>query len=175
MAGKEYLPFFLVIAILSIPFAYPYLSDAYDNLKIRFLLDPYYEDMILNRQHYVIAEVEGMSMYPTIKDGDLVVVMLKTHPQFNLSVGDIIVYLPVSRAGQLPFAEYFVEHRVLIAHRILKIYDTGTTKYYLVKGDNNPYEDPWTITDQDIIGKVVKIIPLESITPEIKEKLFEMW
>ena len=101
--------------------------------------------------------------------------MLRNHPDFQVRLGDIVVYLPVSRAGWYPFAQMFVKDKIYIAHRVLSIYNLGDRSLYMVKGDNNPKEDPWTITDEDIFGKVIKIIPSELVDPDTKKELLERW
>lgn len=73
-----------------------------------------------------IAVVEGKSMFPTLREGDLVFIV-KTPPN-RIHEGDIIVY------------EY---HGKYIVHRVIEVIKEGDTYYYVTKGDNNPIPDPY--------------------------------
>jgi len=103
-----------------------------------------------------LAAVTSGSMTPTIKQGDLLVV--EGVNTSNLQVGNIIVYKTTDPylGGEL------------IVHRIVKIdiYD-GRVIGYVTKGDNNPvpdneagFEPPTGIPPQDVVGKVIFVIPL---------------
>ena len=75
-----------------------------------------------------LAVVEGRSMHPLLRDGDLVIVV-KEKPQ-DIRVGDIIVYKT--------FDGRFIIHRVIGVEVYKGMY------YYRTKGDNritNPVED----------------------------------
>lgn len=88
------------------------------------------------RNDFFTAEVHGNSMYPTIEDGDYVLVV-KT---YNISVNDIIVFFDEDTGKY-------------IAHRVVSIEDNTI----LTKGDNNNFYDD-EITKREIIGKVIKIM-----------------
>src|SRR5690606_17163844 len=81
--------------------------------------------------------VSGTSMEPELHTGDLVVL----RPRDHYRVGDIVAYeVPADQPGG--------GHQVI--HRIIAEGD-GT---YVLQGDNRTEVDPWTITDDDIIGTV---------------------
>ncbi len=92
--------------------------------------------------------VDGVSMLPTLVEGDLVVV--QNVPMSEVKLGDIIVYnSPCSTSG------FSVIHRVV-----------GTQGGGLIsKGDNNPATDQaWGIADSPITqdclaGKVTYVVP----------------
>lgn len=102
------------------------------------------------------AAVTSNSMTPTIKQGDLLVV--EGVNTSALHVGDIIVYKTTD-----PYLS-----GELIVHRIVKVYSVnGEIVGYVTKGDNNPqpdnvagFEPPTGIPPQDVVGKVVFVIPL---------------
>jgi len=94
--------------------------------------------------------VVGNSMYPTLKDGDLIVVK-KVNPN-ELSVGDIIVY------------ESPLDPESRIVHRIIEIVSYNPPAFR-VKGDNRDTPDPWIVTSDMIIGKVIYSVPKIGIIP----------
>jgi len=79
--------------------------------------------------------IHGNSMYPTYREGDLVV----TRRQASYGVGEIIAY-------RVPEGQVGSGH--LVIHRIVRSSDTG----FVVKGDHNQYEDPWRPKAGDIVG-----------------------
>jgi signal peptidase len=75
--------------------------------------------------------VTGVSMEPTIHDGDLVV----TRAQDSYGIGDVVA---------------FDTGTAVVIHRIIGgSGDTG----FVVQGDNNPAVDSWHPTTDDIVGK----------------------
>lgn len=92
--------------------------------------------------------VEGVSMLPTLEDGDLVVIAQT--PVSDIHVGDIIVYgSPCSSSG------------LSVIHRVVGSLGGG----FITKGDNNLANDQVEriavspITPNCIEGKVVFVIP----------------
>lgn len=80
---------------------------------------------------YVI--VDGRSMEPTYRDGDLVIV----RAQESYEVGEIVAYEP--DIGQ-PFR---------VIHRVVAVTDEGQ---YITQGDNREQPDGWLATDANIFG-----------------------
>ncbi len=93
------------------------------------------------------------SMYPTLKINDIIVV--KNIQPDEIKVGDIIVF----RSPLNP--------DIPIVHRVVDIGMTGGRKFFITKGDNNPTRDPWTVTPDMIIGKVIYVIPQIGFIPKI--------
>lgn len=93
------------------------------------------------------------SMEPTLNIGDLLILQgvadsekVNAHPEN----GDIIVF------RQPTNPDVFIVHRA-----IGKSQDLANGEYYLrTKGDNNSSADPWKVTEDHLIGKVVWRIPL---------------
>lgn len=85
--------------------------------------------------------IQSGSMEPTIMTGDLIV----AHKNSNYAERDVVTFI-----GE--------DHRV-VTHRILKISGSGEYKSFLTKGDANRSEDEGTITQDDVLGKVVLVIP----------------
>ncbi len=92
--------------------------------------------------------VTGVSMLPTLEEGDLVVIEQTTMASVN--VGDIIVYGPPCSASGFS-----------VIHRVVGSTDGG----FVTKGDNNPGTDLTEsiavspITQGCIEGKVVFVVP----------------
>ena len=83
------------------------------------------------------AIVNGVSMVPTFRQGDLVIV--RRHAAYQ--VGEIIAYrIPEGEPGG----------GAIIIHRIVGgSPDTG----FLTKGDNKPAADVWRPTENDVLGE----------------------
>jgi signal peptidase I len=90
-----------------------------------------------NKEYFYASTSMGTSMYPTIKQGDTLLIMEKEHPDFTINVGDILVY---ERNG------------TAIAHRVVGRYMCCG---FFVKGDNSQIIE--TIYYDQVIGKVVEI------------------
>jgi signal peptidase I len=89
----------------------------------------------------VVFPVQGISMQPTIVEGDLAIVQ-----PVNIStvhIGDIVVY----RDGPID-----------VIHRVVKIEGTGSNIVLTVKGDNNPFPDSAAVTSSVLVGRVEVIV-----------------
>ena len=103
-------------------------------------LDPTLIQTLEEHPEYLYASVgAGTSMYPEIKNGDILIIQKKDSPVFSINIGDIIVFKDLNGKN--------------VAHRVVGI----NNNKYLVKGDNLPEPDGFVEYD-DIIGKVVDII-----------------
>ena len=94
------------------------------------------------------------SMSPTINYGDAV--MVYRAPFDSLQAGDIIIFNdPRGNVGAT-------------IHRIVAVEDDGSgSTYILTKGDNNvtnPVIDPWKVTQQYYLSKVLIVLPLVGYT-----------
>lgn len=87
------------------------------------------------------------SMQPTINPGDLVI----TRPvsPSELHVGDIILY-----EVHLGNATYKITHRIVAIRT-----DKNGRYYFLTKGDNRKYTDPWRVYPEQVVGRVILVIP----------------
>lgn len=90
---------------------------------------------------YVI--VHGLSMNPTYKSGDLVVV----REERTYHIGEIIAY-------RIPKPSPIAGHMVI--HRVKEI----TPKGILTQGDNRTTEDEWYLHHDDIVGTARLHVPL---------------
>ncbi|NJE04150.1 signal peptidase I [Thermococcus sp. MV11] len=86
------------------------------------------------------------SMEPNINPNDLVVTRPVDPDQ--LRVGDVILYRVT--IGNSTYR---------ITHRIIAIENTSNGYYFRTKGDNRNYPDPWQVYPDQVIGKVVLVIP----------------
>ncbi|HIQ13773.1 MAG TPA: signal peptidase I [Thermoprotei archaeon] len=97
--------------------------------------------------------VVSNSMYPTLKINDIIVV--KSVSIDEVEIGDIIVF----RSPLNP--------RTPIVHRVLDILvNEQGVKMIITKGDRNLAPDPWTVTEDLLIGKVIYVIPQIGAIPK---------
>ncbi len=92
--------------------------------------------------------VDGTSMYPTLEEGDLVII--QDVSMNDVHIGDVIVY-----GGPCSYGSISVIHRVV-----------GTQGGgFITQGDNNPQSDqksgiaPSSVKQDCLIGKVYFVIP----------------
>lgn len=85
---------------------------------------------------YVITE--GTSMQPGFEEGDLAV--LRTTGDYE--PGDVAAY----QSSQL---------ETIVMHRVTRVSDGG----YVFQGDNNDFVDPETVTDEQMLGKLLLRVP----------------
>jgi signal peptidase I len=87
--------------------------------------------------------VRGTSMLPRLRTGDFVVA--EAQPSYR--VGDVVVYrVPVGEPG----AGDELIHRIVAG---------DAAAGYVMKGDNNPSPDPWTVPRGDVLGREALVIP----------------
>ncbi len=99
-----------------------------------------------------IYEVTSSSMEPGIKAESLVLVS----KQKKYEIGDVITYKTL-------------QNTTPITHRIIEIFKTQGKYFITTKGDNNENEDPYPVSQEEIIGKVFLTIPYLGSLPK---KLF---
>ncbi|MHA1581757.1 MAG: signal peptidase I [Candidatus Baldrarchaeia archaeon] len=101
-----------------------------------------------------VVVVEGVSMQPTLHEGDILIV--KGVDPEDIKIGDIIVF---ESSESTPH----ISPNRTVVHRVIDIkYDEKQGQYlYLTKGDNNktnPIPDGW-VPYKDVYGKVIFRIP----------------
>ncbi len=89
--------------------------------------------------------VVSRSMEPTIHVNDLIVVT-RASPE-DIKVGDIIVFKSPLNPD------------IYIVHRVIQVIKSDDKIYFKTKGDNNNYPDRWVVDQDDLVGKVLYIIP----------------
>ncbi|WP_048150363.1 signal peptidase I [Thermococcus sp. AM4] len=92
---------------------------------------------------YVVVLTD--SMEPKIHPGDLVVV----YPSKDVQPGDVILY-----RIEIGGTEYRIIHRVVAIRT-----DQEGRIYYVTKGDNRRYVDPWRVYPDQVLGKLLFVIP----------------
>lgn len=83
---------------------------------------------------------EGLSMWPTIKPGDVSIV--HKHPLPEDLTGQIVVFTHVD---------------LTICHRCIE--DNG--EYIWTQGDNNPLPDPFKTPKSDVLGIIIFVYPFD--------------
>jgi len=119
------------------------LLTAVSYLVVAFLLLIVVLHFVFGFQYVVILTD---SMEPHINPGDLVVT--KPVPPSELRVGDVILY--ELRVGNSTY---------LIVHRIVAVHNESGGLYFITKGDNRRYPDPWRVYPEQVKGRVVLVIP----------------
>lgn len=87
--------------------------------------------------------VEGRSMLPAYRTGDLVIAV----PRSAYGPGDVVVYT-------VPAGEPGAGGRVI--HRIVRAEPDGS---FVTRGDNNGWDDSWRPTAGDILGSAALAVP----------------
>lgn len=90
---------------------------------------------------YIPLTVESDSMKPTFKKGDLIVIK-EVDDLYDLKKGDVITYWTMIEGK-----------RVKNTHRIADIEESGSSRSFIMKGDNNAANDEDPVLPSDIIGK----------------------
>ena len=96
-------------------------------------------ESLLDDNHTLSFRMQGFSMYPTLKAGDLGYV-LKCRAN-DLTVGDLIV---------------FKQNNKLIAHRLVEIVHQNNQQVFVAKGDKNSFKDA-PFTENELVGKITSI------------------
>lgn len=93
---------------------------------------------------YSVNYISSASMFPYLHVGAMVITDTEAYDYKTTfpETGDVIVYYRHNDAG-MPVVE--------ICHRMIEHTGGG----YITKGDNNTDDDAWTVTNSDIVGKVV--------------------
>lgn len=89
----------------------------------------------------VLVRIEGGSMRPTLDLGDVI----EVNPERTPAVNDVIT---------------FVHDNTRTTHRVVRAWDAVNPsgerrKLFVTRGDANPVDDPWVVTDQQVIGVMV--------------------
>ncbi len=100
---------------------------------------------IIEIKGFAIVNVYGISMFPTIKENEKVVV----NKCDEISIDDIVVFKYFSR---------------ILVHRVVKI----EKNLLVIKGDNNNRSE--IVKKNNIIGKVIKIIGVDGKSRPILTK-----
>ena len=90
--------------------------------------------------------VSSGSMLPTLKVGDIIVIRGGGKVD-NLQVGDVIVFKQPQNGDRV------------IVHRVFRIDQIGGETGIVTKGDNNPSQDSWIVSQQHFLGRVLFHVP----------------
>ena len=105
---------------------------------------------------YPLAVVNGNSMYPIYKNGEMVIFSLNGVNVNDIPNGTDIVYVQTETG--IPMLSAITAHP--IAHQVIKrIVNQYGKVYYQTKGINNLYPDPLLVPADHILGVVVSSEP----------------
>ena len=98
-----------------------------------------------------VTVVDGTSMYPTLKKGDLVIIKGASEDELIKDFKNAKTYM------DRPIIVFYSPSGKRIIHRIysLKYDGNGNFLGFITKGDNNPTPDPYLVNTNKIIGKVI--------------------
>ncbi|MDD4969015.1 MAG: signal peptidase I [Paludibacter sp.] len=115
-------------------------------------------ESLLDDHHPINFNMQGFSMYPTLREGDRGIVE-KWNTE-ELLVGDIIV---------------FKANHKLVAHRLVRIEIREGVRLYIAKGDKNNFTDE-PFTSEALVGKMTSFQRKNSIktmdSPSMKVRAF---
>lgn len=97
------------------------------------------------RTSHPIGYIESNSMYPSYQKGDLVVIYGKKSEK--IEVNEVILF----EIEEVPNP---------VLHRVIQIKENNTGIFFRTKGDNNSYEDPWLVPEENVLGVAILRIPL---------------
>ncbi len=101
---------------------------------------------------YIIV---SQSMTPAIKVNDAIII--KRLDAKDLKVGDVVTY----------FSENPEYYGIMITHRILEKNEMNGKYSFVMKGDYNISQDPLTVSEEQVYGKVIMRIPKIGIIQEL--------
>ena len=96
-----------------------------------------------------ILVIKSDSMVPALMPHDLIIV--QSTGIDDIQVDDIITF------------DSHMQGIGIIAHRVIAIEDDDGKLGIDTKGDNVEQPDPWTVHEEDLVGKVVDVIPTMGI------------
>jgi signal peptidase I len=109
--------------------------------------------LLMATQIYPVSVVDGNSMYPTLSNGDMVLVR---GVQGNIANGSIILFIQ----GGLGVPALDALVAPVVIHRVVAIVNQSDgTVYYRTKGDNNRYPDQALVRSDHVLGVPVAAIP----------------
>jgi len=124
---------------------------------------------------YVYLSSCGISMAPTINEGDTVRVkvctngtMIKSGLQNSSDPGDIIVYCVIAAMAYIPQPK-----SMWICDRAIDKYVKNGVWYFKTKCDNSLEPDPWEVSEYSLLGIVVEVIPNKAGQNELPEPSHE--
>src|SRR5215831_6446285 len=102
---------------------------------------------------YPVATVDGNSMYPSLKNGDLVYYAAPRGPVTN---GTVIVFIQ----GETGVNSIDTLLKPIVIHRVIGFgYNPDGSLYYETKGDNNAQPDPFVTPASSILGVQTFTVP----------------
>ncbi|MCL5888398.1 MAG: signal peptidase I, partial [Candidatus Thermoplasmatota archaeon] len=112
--------------------------------------------LVLRTSTYPLAVVNGNSMYPLYRNGELVIFSLNGVNVNDIPNGTDIVYIQTETG--IPMFSAITAHP--IAHQVIKrIVNQYGNVYYQTKGINNLYPDPLLVPANHVLGVVVNSEP----------------
>jgi signal peptidase I len=109
---------------------------------------PYNHVQWLRARGFTSAQIESFPLSGGFNPGDAVIV-LGALPE-AIRAGDVIVF-------------HQAQYNMPIIHRVVNITQKEGVYYFSTKGDHNPVEDPWVVSQEDVEGRAWLWIPFIGI------------
>lgn len=142
LKSHQILPIYSVVLMFFSSFYL--LSDIFKECQRRQIK---FDNPELVKNGVKIMQSSGRSMFPTLEDGDILIVR-DISEDIGVKEGDIVVFTPrISQAG--------LSTERFVAHRLVEMEDSKI----ITKGDAHSFRDPWTPIENvsgKVIGKVSK-------------------
>lgn len=107
--------------------------------------------LVLGARAIAYTPISG-SMVPTLNIGDLLIIQGRQNAETiyaHSDDGEIIIFYNPNNPDGIP-----------IVHRAIDKYQIDDVWYIETKGDHNNYKDPWKVTENYLIGKVIFVVPM---------------
>ena len=100
-------------------------------------------DSFENPEDYIFFKSNTELLYSTVKEGEYIIILKTSHPDFEIKENDDIIY--INEEGDLAYSK--IRYSTSLG---------STKKYYTAKGNNKINFNP--IYESQIVGKIIKIV-----------------
>ncbi len=77
----------------------------------------------------------------------------------SIRPGDLVVSVPVRKVSSGDIVSFEQNNGTIVTHRVVGISENTKASYFETKGDNNSNSDPYPVSQSEIRGKVLTVLP----------------